>query len=256
MPKGIVNRAIDKLVRILTDKLPDNRLHDLLFEIAKKRAESLPPADGLRFLFRLDALLYPLEGMLSAAYDNGLHTKHRHTKYHDFFTAGIKPGDRVIDIGCGNGALTLDMAKAGACVVGIDSNPDQIKIAMEKHPHENARYVVGDALTYIFQGRFDKAVLSNVLEHIERRTELLARIVDRFNPSRILLRVPVFERDWRVPLKKELGVEYLLDPTHCTEYTLEEFAREMDEAGLEILHQEVRWGEIWAETAPKVHKSA
>jgi 2-polyprenyl-3-methyl-5-hydroxy-6-metoxy-1,4-benzoquinol methylase len=251
MPEGIINRAIAGLIRVLAKKLPDDHLHDLLFKIAQRRAESLPPADGLRFLFGLDALLYPVEGVLSVAYDNGIHTKHRHTRYHEFFKAGVKSGDRIIDIGCGNGALTQDLAKTGAYVVGIDFNPDQIKTAIETHSHPNAHYVEGDALTYAFQGKFDKAVLSNVLEHIEKRPELLRRIVEHINPSKILLRVPFFERDWRVPLKKELGVEYLLDPTHCTEYTLEEFEREMDEAGLEILHREVRWGEIWAETAPK-----
>ncbi|MBP1691228.1 MAG: glycosyl transferase, family 2, partial [Bacteroidetes bacterium] len=47
-----------------------------------------------------------------------------------------------------------------------------------------------------------------------------------------------------------LNVEYRLDPTHETEYTLETFAAEMKEAGLLVKHQEVRWGEIWAECIP------
>jgi hypothetical protein len=37
---------------------------------------------------------------------------------------------------------------------------------------------------------------------------------------------------------------------HEIEYTLESFAAEMDEVGLAIEHQEVRWGEIWAEVRP------
>ncbi len=67
------------------------------------------------------------------------------------------------------------------------------------------------------------------------------------NPKRFLIRIPLFEREWRVPLKKELGVEWRLDTTHETEYTLESFSSEISEAGLRITHQEVRWGEIWAE---------
>jgi len=66
----------------------------------------------------------------------------------------------------------------------------------------------------------------------------------------MLIRVPLFERDWRVPLKRELGVEWRLDSTHMTEYTLESFAEEIAGAGLSIIHQEVRWGEIWAEVRP------
>jgi len=63
--------------------------------------------------------------------------------------------------------------------------------------------------------------------------------------------VPLFEREWRVPLKKELGVEWRLDATHETEYTLESFAEELDAAHLQAVYQEVRWSEIWCEAHPK-----
>lgn len=62
--------------------------------------------------------------------------------------------------------------------------------------------------------------------------------------------VLVFERDWRVPFKQELGIEWRLDHTHETEYTLESFQEEADMAGLKIAHLEVRWGEIWSELVP------
>jgi hypothetical protein len=68
---------------------------------------------------------------------------------------------------------------------------------------------------------------------------------------RFLIRVPLFERDWRVPVKQELGVEWRLDPTHETEYTQESFAEEMKQARLTVTHQEIRWGEIWAEARPQ-----
>jgi hypothetical protein len=41
-------------------------------------------------------------------------------------------------------------------------------------------------------------------------------------------------------------------PNPGNEYTLESFAREMADAGLIISHQEVRWGEIWAEAVRKL----
>jgi hypothetical protein len=47
-----------------------------------------------------------------------------------------------------------------------------------------------------------------------------------------------------------LGLDYRLDPTHRIEYTQESFAEEIQQAGLEIAHQEVRWSEIWAELKP------
>ena len=72
-------------------------------------------------------------------------------------------------------------------------------------------------------------------------------IQNKFQPERWLIRVPMINRDWLVPLKKELGIPYFSDSTHYTEYTLEGFENEMMKAGLIIQHSEVKWGEIWAE---------
>ncbi len=79
---------------------------------------------------------------------------------------------------------------------------------------------------------------------MEKRPDFVHRVVEAVRPARVLLRVPVFEPGWRVPLKKELGVDYRLDPTHYTEYTLESFAAEMKASGLDVTHQEVRWGNM------------
>ncbi len=218
--------------------------------IASFYATSLPADDSLRFLFRLDAYLYGLQGIEAIRYGNGLHTKHRHTRYHDFFVDRVKEGERVLDLGCGNGALSRDMAeRSNAVVTGIDANPRSIEIARQMHAHQNTTYIVGDVLENVPEGYFDSIVLSNVLEHLPDRPEFLKKLTDLINPSRILIRVPLFDREWRVPLKKELGVEWRLDPTHETEYTLEQFEREIAAAGLYINHKEIRWGEIWAEVS-------
>ncbi len=188
---------------------------------------------------------------MSVAYGGGAHTKHRHTKYHDFFVNRIKIDERVLDIGCGIGALSYDVAqRSGAYVEGIDLSPENISTARAKSSHPNVSYENGDVLKTPLNGPFDAVILSNVLEHLEHRAQFLRRVIETAKPGRILLRVPLFERDWRVPLKAELGIDYRLDPTHFTEYTLESFAEEMEEAALKITHQEVRWGEIWAEAVP------
>jgi hypothetical protein len=102
------------------------------------------------------------------------------------------------------------------------------------------------------EGPFDVVVLSNILEHLPERVHFLKEVLESASVSRMLIRVPLFERDWRVPLKQELGVEWRLDPSHETEYTPESFTEEMGAAGLRIAHQEVRWGEIWAEVLPNI----
>lgn len=248
---GFLRRWALSVARRVLKKLPQEELLKVLVDTAKTRAESLPPAEGLKFLFSLDAALYPIQGWLSVAYGGGLHTKHRHTRYHDFFVNRIGRGERVLDVGCGVGALAYDVAtKAGASLVGIELSAQNIGTASKKHSHSNVTYVVGDILHSPLKGRFDTVILSNVVEHLDNRPAFLRGVVSAVQPSRLLLRVPVFERDWRVPLKEELGIDYRLDPTHFTEYTLESFATEMETAGLIVTHQEVRWGEIWAEAVP------
>lgn len=208
----------------------------------------LPPAEALRLLFRIDDALYIRQGKMAVAYGGGVHTKHRHIRYHDFFVGRIGAGERVLDIGCGPGTLAHDIAtRSGANVVGVDISERSIAAARERFAHPAIRYEIGDVRSSLPDGRFDVVVLSNVLEHLPDRSELLQSLQASAKPSRFLIRVPLFERDWRVPLKRELGVEWRLDHTHEIEYTHESFATEIAAAGMRITHQEVRWGEIWAE---------
>ena len=252
MPRNYLFQLVSRVIKALLARLPDEGLQNLLIDAASTRALKLSPAKALKFLFGLDAALYPLQGLLAVEYDGGVHTKHRHTGYHEFFVRRVRKGERVLDIGCGIGALSFDLAeKSGANVSGIDLDPENIKIARENYSHSKIVYQQGDVLTFSLDGAFDTIILSNVLEHLPNRSQFLRETVERIRPSRILLRVPVFERDWRVPLKQELGIDYRLDDTHLTEYTLESFAAEMAAAALLVIHQEVRWGEIWAEAVPE-----
>ena len=243
---------LESLIHALAPRVSTSQLESIIYALAAQRARALSPDEALRFLFRLDTALYPLQGHQAIAYGGGVHTKHRHMRYHDFFVKRIHPGERVLDIGCGNGAVAYDVAEqAGAHVVGVDLSADNIAQARQRYAHPRVEYRVGDALQELADGPFDAVILSNVLEHLPERPAFLRRVQEVARPSRFLIRVPLFERDWRVPLKRELGVEWRLDPTHETEYTVESFAAEMAEAGLTIAYQEVRWGEIWAEVVPQ-----
>lgn len=226
-------------------------LVDLIVWIVNFRTKTLSAQEAARFLMLLDNKLYPFQGIAAVRYGNGLHTKHRHMKYHDFFVNRIRNNENVLDVGCGIGAVAHAVAtRSGAKVTGIDLAQNNIEKACAEFSNDNVTYIVGDALTDLPLGRFDVVILSNVLEHIEKRVDFLRQLCLAAAPQRLLIRVPLFERDWRVPLKKELGLDYRLDATHYTEYTHESFRQEMAAAGLSITHLESRWGEIWAEAVP------
>jgi len=248
MMKERISRIVVWLLQCGATWLQVSHLELLVVRLMAHRVGTLPPDESLRLLFRVQAAVYPILGKKAVEYGGGLHTKHRHTRYHEFFANRVQAGQRVLDIGCGVGAVAFDVAeRSGASVVAVDLSADNIRTARERFPHPCVEYRVQDGLKGDLKGKFDVVVLSNVLEHLNDRPVFLAEVLRVANPAKILIRVPLFERDWQVPLKKELGVEWRLDTTHETEYTLESFAKEIEEAGCRILHQEVRWGEIWAE---------
>ena len=231
--------------------LPTKALLLLTTAIISKKAKQLPPKESLKFLLTLDNELYDLEGTHSVRYGNGVHSKHRHTSYHNFFIDHVKSNDSILDIGCGYGALAHDIAihHPNCHITGIDLNERNIDKAIRKFPAKNITYLCGDILDEraLPEQHFETIILSNVLEHLAGRADFLRKIQAKFSPNRILIRVPLFERDWRVPLKKELDVEWRLDATHETEYTIETWNDEIRRAQMRITHQEIRWGEIWAE---------
>lgn len=111
-------------------------LESLILQLVSRRVAALPAREALRFLFRLDSKFYSLRGEKSVEYDGGVHTKHRHMAYHNFFVSRVRPGERVLDVGCGIGAVAYHIAeKAKANVVGIDINPDNISLARQRYSH-------------------------------------------------------------------------------------------------------------------------
>lgn len=71
-----------------------------------------------------------------------------------------RPGERILDLGCGDGALTRKLADLGCDIIGVDSSPEMIRAAQARGL--DARVVSGAALA--FEQEFD-AVFSNAALH-------------------------------------------------------------------------------------------
>lgn len=246
----MISKLFYRLLSIVSRLLKPVEVERLVDKLVNRLSAKLPAEDALRFLFRLDATTYSLEGQLARKYDGTFHTKHRHTSYHEFFIQRVKPGERILDVGCGAGAVDFDLvSRAGVIVDGVDLDEGKIEKAKQNFSHPNLNFSVHDALTLQPKQNYDIVILSNVLEHLNGRPEFLKRIQIVSGAKRLLIRVPLFERDWRVPLRKELGVEWRLDLDHKTEFTLESFGEEIEAADMKIDHLEVHWGEIWSEVS-------
>jgi SAM-dependent methyltransferase len=85
-----------------------------------------------------------------------------------------QPGERILDVGCGDGTLTKQLIERGATVVGIDNSPQMIAAARSKGLDANLL----DVIDMPFNAEFD-AAFSNATMHWVREKERAARAIFR-----------------------------------------------------------------------------
>jgi len=83
-----------------------------------------------------------------------------------------QPGERILDLGCGTGHLTAQIAAKGAIMMGVDRSDDMIAEAKQKYPGIQFQVADGTALT--FDEEFD-AIFSNAALHWILDAEAVAR---------------------------------------------------------------------------------
>jgi trans-aconitate methyltransferase len=89
------------------------------------------------------------------------------------------PGERILDLGCGDGALTEKLAQSGATVLGVDASPDMIRAAQAR----GLDAVVGDGQHLTFDREFD-AVFSNAALHwMPDRRAVIAGVFRALKPG-------------------------------------------------------------------------
>ncbi len=90
-------------------------------------------------------------------------------------------GELILDLGCGTGHLTAQIAARGAKVVGFDASPAMLKTARREFPHLDFR--LADARDFDFPERFD-AVFSNAALHWIHESELaIERVAHHLKPG-------------------------------------------------------------------------
>jgi 2-polyprenyl-3-methyl-5-hydroxy-6-metoxy-1,4-benzoquinol methylase len=80
----------------------------------------------------------------------------------------LKPGMAVLELGCGTGSFTRELARSGAEIVAIDVSPELLEIANADTSAPNVQYQIQNAYALRYpEGIFDSVVGSSVLHHLE-----------------------------------------------------------------------------------------
>lgn len=79
---------------------------------------------------------------------------------------GIRAGDKVLELGCGCGAVTRYLGEMGANVVAVEGSLTRARVAAERSRElPNVRVVVDDLLRFDSEDKFDWVLLIGVLEY-------------------------------------------------------------------------------------------
>ncbi|MBI5190043.1 MAG: class I SAM-dependent methyltransferase [Nitrospirae bacterium] len=125
------------------------------------------------------------------------------------------PGRRLLDIGCGDGALSYLMTMAGWDVTGLDYSPTGLGFARDKFMEEGAAasFMRGDScMLPVKDGSLDAVVAADIIEHLTEQEAFLAEIARVLKPGGAAVIT--------TPVKV---TEIPVDPEHVREFYPEEF---------------------------------
>ncbi len=92
-----------------------------------------------------------------------------------------KPGESILDIGCGTGQLTAKIAQTGCEITGIDHASSMIEKAKQNYPH--LFFNVADARTFQVDQPVDAVFSNAVLHWIKEANEAIASIYQALKPG-------------------------------------------------------------------------
>lgn len=165
----------------------------------------------------------------------------------------IAEASHVLDVGCGDGALTgLIRKKLAATVVGIDTMPLSIELARKEFSRRrmDGEFAVIDGYVYPFaDAAFNAVVCSDVIEHVQEPAALLGEMWRVLAPGGVLVVT--------TPVR---FTEHPLDPMHVCEWFPDRFKADCEgilgtPAELRLSHP-VAWAEFYASPAPILGRGA
>ena len=139
----------------------------------------------------------------------------------------VKPGEEILDVGCGQGYFSRELAKAGPKVLGIDIAGELVRLATQQ-AGERETYLVlsAEKMTGIQDNRFDAAICVLALQNIKNMSAAVLEISRVLKPNGrcvLVLNHPAF----RIPTAsawgydEEVNAQYRRIDSYLSEITQE-----------------------------------
>jgi 2-polyprenyl-3-methyl-5-hydroxy-6-metoxy-1,4-benzoquinol methylase len=162
----------------------------------------------------------------------------KHASYRDLLRelARMRPGGRLLDLGCAMGFLLEAAEQVGLQGWGLDLNPEAVRVAKQRF---GDRVAQGELGASAFPGvSFDVVTLIDVLEHVPDPAALLAGVHQRLAPGGVLAALLPNAASLTRRLLGRRWPHYA--PEHLFFWTPAALARQLVAAGFEV--REIRTG--------------
>jgi 2-polyprenyl-6-hydroxyphenyl methylase / 3-demethylubiquinone-9 3-methyltransferase len=148
---------------------------------------------------------------------------------------------RILDVGCGAGFLTNELARNGYTVTGLDFSVSSLEVARRHDPTKTVNYCAGDAYRLGFgNGSFDVVCAMDFLEHVEDPEQVVREIARVLRAGGHFF-FYTFNRNFLTWLFVIKGLEWFIRNTppdmHCLRYFIKpgELKRMCRKNGMEVL---------------------
>lgn len=159
-----------------------------------------------------------------------------------------RSGQRVLDIGCGVGPLSLYAASLGCDVVGLDISGPAIEACRRSADFlglsDRVSFETADFVTAPITGPFDLIVCFEVLEHIPDDRGALLKMAQLLAPEgRLLLSTPSANSPLHRLRVRRLGRDpFDVEAGHLRRYTTEQLCEMLERTGFDVEHMELAEG--------------